>query len=200
MSNNKLKELEEKGNYPAIFGLKVNLFDNTPDQSLHAGLFRCVNSQRFRLHYEHVLCWAQLCLRCSTFLANSVILVLIFFMFIDHYGSVIRQQINSLGLNVTVAWLGSELEHIIRGVGSQPFLVLNWEPNTVSRAKQMTRISFPPCRCAKIFVVWSRYFMCIVDSWGLEQWNKFKRSNSLEESRNLYSNTRKGTFRACFCK
>ena len=69
-------------------------------------------------------------------------------IFVDHYGSLIRQQINSLGLNISVAWLGSELEHVISRMDGQPFLVLNWEPNTVSRAKQMTRISFPPCRCA----------------------------------------------------
>ena len=73
---------------------------------------------------------------------------LFYFIFVDHYGSLIRQQINSLGLNISVAWLGSELEHVISRVDGQPFLVLNWEPNTVSRAKHMTRISFPPCRCA----------------------------------------------------
>lgn len=69
-------------------------------------------------------------------------------MFVDHYGSLIRQQINSLGLNISIAWLGSELEHVISRVEGQPFLVLNWEPNTVSRLKHLTRISFPPCRCA----------------------------------------------------
>lgn len=87
-------------------------------------------------------------------------------MFVDHYGSLIRQQINSLGLNISIAWLGSELEHVISRVEGQPFLVLNWEPNTVSRLKQMTRISFPPCRCAFHGLV--KILYCTVESWFLE--------------------------------
>ena len=75
-------------------------------------------------------------------------------MFVDHYGSLIRQQINSLGLNISVAWLGSELERVLSRMAGQPFLVLNWEPNTVSKAKQVTRISFPTCRCV---------FYCLVN-------------------------------------
>ena len=126
---------------------------NAPDQILHTGLVRCVNNVLY----------------CIVFLLDFAFMFYIFskhyyfavnfFMLVDHYGSLIRQQINSLDLNISVAWLGSELEHVISRVGGQPFLVLNWEPNTVSRAKQMTRISFPPCRYAKLFLVWSRYFM-----------------------------------------
>ena len=71
----------------------------------------------------------------------------------DHYGSVVSQQINSLGLNVSVAWLGSKLKHAISGMESQPFLLLNWEPNTITRTKRMSRISFPPCRFVKFDVI-----------------------------------------------
>ena len=71
------------------------------------------------------------------------------FIIADHYGSVVGQQINSLGLNVSVAWLGSQLKHVISGMEGQPFLFLNWEPNTITRIKKMSRISFPPCRFVK---------------------------------------------------
>lgn len=68
-------------------------------------------------------------------------------MFIDHYGSLLQQQINSLGLNMSVVWLASELQYFVNGRGDQPFLLLNWEPNTKPTAEQLTRISIPPCRC-----------------------------------------------------
>lgn len=75
-------------------------------------------------------------------------------IFVGHYGSVVRQQINSLGLNISIAWLGSELEHVISRVEGQPYLLLNWEPNAVSRTKKMTRISFPPCRYVLLLSQW----------------------------------------------
>lgn len=71
--------------------------------------------------------------------------------FPDHYGSVISQQINSLGLNISVAWLGSKLKQVFSGMEGQPYLLLNWEPNTVPRTKKMTRISFPPCSASMSF-------------------------------------------------
>ncbi|XP_078367736.1 uncharacterized protein LOC144651661 isoform X1 [Oculina patagonica] len=80
-------------------------------------------------------------LHCAVLLAD----------FPEHYGSVIRQQINSLGLNISVAWLGSELQHVIRRVIGQPYLQFNWEPNAVSRTK-MTRISFPACSAGVSFI------------------------------------------------
>ncbi|CAH3138826.1 unnamed protein product [Porites lobata] len=73
-------------------------------------------------------------LHCAVLLAD----------FPDHYGHVISQQISSLGLNISVAWLGSKLSHVLNGIEATPYLLLNWQPNTAPRTK-MTRIHFPPC-------------------------------------------------------
>ena len=66
--------------------------------------------------------------------------------FADHYGFVVSQQINNLDLNVSVAWLGSKLEQVMSMTDSEPFLTLNWEPNTMTRNRQLTRIALPLCR------------------------------------------------------
>lgn len=72
--------------------------------------------------------------------------------FPDHYGSLLQQQINSLGLNMSVVWLASELQYFVNGRGDQPFLLLNWEPNTKPTAEQLTRISLPPCSANVSFI------------------------------------------------
>ncbi|XP_068721735.1 uncharacterized protein [Montipora capricornis] len=70
--------------------------------------------------------------------------------FPDHYGGILSQQINSLNLNISVAWLGSQLKEIINQ--DQPFLLLNWEPSEITASKGLSRINFPSCRGNVSFV------------------------------------------------
>jgi len=71
-------------------------------------------------------------------------------IFADHYGSVISQQVKGLNLNVSVAWLGSQLKEVVSQ--DRPFLFLNWEPNPLTATGKVSRINLPACRSTVSFV------------------------------------------------
>ena len=67
----------------------------------------------------------------------------------DNLGAVIKQQLNNLALNVSVVWLGSNLERVVTGVLSgKPLLLFRWEPDILTSRPGMTRLSLPTCRWA----------------------------------------------------
>ncbi|XP_029195937.2 uncharacterized protein LOC114961433 isoform X2 [Acropora millepora] len=70
--------------------------------------------------------------------------------FPDHYGSVISQQVKGLNLNISVAWLGSQLKEVVSQ--DRPLLFLNWEPNPLTATGKVSRINFPACRGTVSFV------------------------------------------------
>ncbi|XP_032231213.2 receptor-type guanylate cyclase gcy-2-like [Nematostella vectensis] len=67
--------------------------------------------------------------------------------FPDCMGSLLRRQVDSLPLNFSLIWLGSKLPQVFNEqyLGNKPFVVLNWEPNTLTSTGKLTRITLPPC-------------------------------------------------------
>lgn len=73
------------------------------------------------------------------------------FFFIEHGGYEASKQIQNLKLNVSILWMGSQLRNAlnISIAVQQPYLVLNWEPNTLTANERLQRVELPPCRYCK---------------------------------------------------
>jgi len=63
------------------------------------------------------------------------------------YGSELLEQIHSLGLQTTVAWIGDHLNSVVREHLSQnlPVLFFNWVPNILTSGDEFSRLHFPLC-------------------------------------------------------
>ena len=61
---------------------------------------------------------------------------------------VLQSQINSLHLDVSVAWIGPHLHSFVhqRTVNYLATLFFNWMPNTLTAMGNYSRISFPHCK------------------------------------------------------
>lgn len=58
------------------------------------------------------------------------------------------EQIQGLGLNVAVSWIGSHLQSFVneRTLHGKPTLFFSWVPNTLTAAGNYTRVMFPSCK------------------------------------------------------
>jgi len=63
------------------------------------------------------------------------------------YGSELLEQIRSLGLQTTVAWIGSHLDAVVRDhlVHDRPVLFFSWVPNILVSDGRFSRLHFPSC-------------------------------------------------------
>ncbi len=66
-------------------------------------------------------------------------------------GGILGQQVDSLGLNVNIAWVGSHLRSFVqeRTNNKLPTLFFNWMPNTVTALGNYTRVKFPLCQTSQ---------------------------------------------------
>jgi len=63
------------------------------------------------------------------------------------YGSELLEQIRSLGLQVTVAWIGNHLDAVVRDhfLHGRPVLFFSWVPNILMSDGRFSRLHFPSC-------------------------------------------------------
>jgi len=63
------------------------------------------------------------------------------------YGSELMEQIRSLGLQTTVAWIGNHLDPVVRDHFSHghPVLFFSWVPNILISDGRFSRVHFPSC-------------------------------------------------------
>ncbi len=63
-------------------------------------------------------------------------------------GGILGEQVDSMGLNVNIAWIGSHLHSFVdeRAATGLPTLFFNWSPNTLTALGNYTRVKFPLCR------------------------------------------------------
>ena len=68
---------------------------------------------------------------------------------VGNWSELLKRQITSLALNVSVVWLGSHyLERKVSEdeANDRPVLFHSWEPNLLSMSDRFGRIAFPECR------------------------------------------------------
>jgi len=63
------------------------------------------------------------------------------------YGSALLEQIRSLGLQTSVAWIGKHLDAVVRDRHShrRPVLFFSWVPNVLVSDGRFSRLHFPSC-------------------------------------------------------
>jgi len=63
------------------------------------------------------------------------------------YGSELMEQIDSLGLQTRVAWIGDHLSTVVRDQFSRsvPVLFFSWVPNVLTSDGRFSRLHFPSC-------------------------------------------------------
>ena len=61
------------------------------------------------------------------------------------------EQVDTMGLNVNIAWIGSHLHSFVqeRTDNKLPTLFFNWMPNTLTALGNYTRVKFPLCETSQ---------------------------------------------------
>lgn len=72
---------------------------------------------------------------------------LLLFHVTELYGLELLEQINSLGLQTRVAWIGDHLNTVVRDHFSRslPVLFFSWVPNVLTSDGRFSRLHFPSC-------------------------------------------------------